>query len=240
MPRLNCSRISWNSRCSSPACGSRRSIRIRVSRGADSSKIIEPRSTKLASGDGARAGGAVGGGAGGGAGGALAATGAPAGGAGRMLGDAAGVRAPDSAAIAAAARGLAGSCSWTRPYTASALSLAPGPAERVAQGQVRLEQWGPLAGPERQLHPLLVMMDGVGLEGHQPVGDARRTVPVLRASRTPPATAGAPRPRGPDRRPGAGGPRAPDGGRGFRDRRRSGPPAPPPRSWTPSRADRRR
>ena len=34
MPRLNCSRISWNSRCSSSSCGSRRSIRIRVSRGA--------------------------------------------------------------------------------------------------------------------------------------------------------------------------------------------------------------
>ena len=42
MPRLNCSRISWNSCCSSCSFGSARSMRMRVSRGELSSKIIEP------------------------------------------------------------------------------------------------------------------------------------------------------------------------------------------------------
>ncbi len=54
-----------------------------------------------------------------------------------------------------------------------------GPAERIAQGQVGVEQRGPLTRSERELHALLVVDDRVRLQRHEPVGDPRGTAPVL-------------------------------------------------------------
>ena len=103
------------------------------------------------------------------------------------------------------------------------------PAQRVAQRQIRVEQGGALTGPERQLDSLLVMVDRVRLERHQPVGDAGRAGPVLGPLVALRATAAAPPPRAAGRRRAAAGRPARGGGRDSRDRRRSGPRAPPAR-----------
>ena len=62
------------------------------------------------------------------------------------------------------------------------------PAKRVAQRQISFDQRGPLTGPERQLHPLLMMQDRIRLQGHEPIRDRRRSRPSPRRARSPGAT----------------------------------------------------
>jgi hypothetical protein len=53
-----------------------------------------------------------------------------------------------------------------------------GPGERVAQRQIGGEQRRPLSGAEGELHPLLVMPDGVRCEPGEPLRHLRRPRPV--------------------------------------------------------------
>ena len=212
MPRLNCSRISLNSRCSSSSCGSRRSIRMRVSRGADSSKIIEPRSTNgsLPTPPPADAAGAREGPAEAGPGAVRAGpTARAAPGRSRAPRPGAGQRGDGGRRRAVVRRGRAPGRGGRR--RAPCPSRRPGRARRPAPG--RRPAAGPLTGPEGQLDPLLVMVDRVRLEGDEPVGDPRRPGQSSAALVRLRARAAAPRRRGAARRPAAAGPPARDGDR---------------------------
>ncbi len=127
MPRLNCSRISWNSRCSSPSCGSRRSIRIRVSRGPSSSKIREPRSTKLSASRTALGRGRAGG--------------------GRRVG---GRRPPCGIAGASVRAAGAGACSASASRAAAACAL-PGSCSAPAGRRRGPYRWRPRARARRRV-----------------------------------------------------------------------------------------
>ena len=188
MPRLNCSRISLKSRCSSSSCGSRRSIRMRVSRGVDSSKIIEPRSTKLPPA-------------------AVRAAPPPwaAVAARRWARLRRAVAAPALGARPAApeptsslrphgrgqrrdgGRGAAvGRVVLVDPAVDRQRLLGrPRPAQGVAQLQVRVQQRGALTGPERELHPLLVVQRSRRAPA-RPVGRRSRDAPAQFSARSYP------------------------------------------------------